>query len=64
MHTTIATPSPGSMCPGSSPAPTEPPGAPPFAAIFPPRDADDDTYRRWIASSPWPEVVFAAAGAR
>ncbi|MGB7820285.1 MAG: hypothetical protein WBL35_16325 [Ornithinibacter sp.] len=64
MYTTTATPSPGSMCPGASLAPTEPPDAPPFATIFPPRDADDDTYRRWIATSPWPEVVFAAAGAR
>ncbi|WP_392541899.1 hypothetical protein [Oryzobacter telluris] len=34
------------------------------AALFPPRDADAETYRAWIASSPWPEVVFAAAGSR
>jgi len=32
--------------------------------IFPPADADAATYRQWIATSPWPEVVFAAAGAR
>ena len=32
-------------------------------AIFPPKDADAETRRRWLASSPWPEVVFAAAGA-
>lgn len=34
------------------------------AALFPPRDADGETFRAWIASSPWPEVVFAAAGSR
>ena len=32
-------------------------------AIFPPKDADAETRRRWLASSPWPEVVFASAGA-
>ena len=42
--------------PSASPAP----GAQP---IFPPKDADAETRRRWLASSPWPEVVFAAAGA-
>lgn len=35
----------------------------PAAALFPPKDADAETRRRWVASSPWPEVVFAAAGA-
>jgi len=30
--------------------------------LFPPKDADAETRRRWLASSPWPEVVFAAAG--
>ena len=34
------------------------------APLFPPRDADAETYRAWIAASPWPEVVFAAAGQR
>ncbi len=34
------------------------------APLFPPRDADAETYRAWIAASPWPEVVFAAAGHR
>ena len=29
--------------------------------LFPPKDADDETRRRWLATSPWPEVVFAAA---
>ena len=32
--------------------------------LFPPRDADAETYRRWLAAPPWPEVVFASAGAR
>lgn len=30
--------------------------------LFPPRDADEETRRRWLATSPWPEVVFASAG--
>ncbi|HQX86477.1 hypothetical protein [Ornithinibacter sp.] len=37
--------------------------APMRAQLFPPRDADAETRRRWLASSPWPEVVFASAGA-
>jgi hypothetical protein len=36
-------------------------GAPSVAALFPPRDADADTRRAWVASSPWPEIVFASA---
>ena len=32
------------------------------APLFPPRDADAETRRRWLATSPWPEVVFASAG--
>lgn len=35
-----------------------------WGALFPPRDADAETRRRWVAASPWPEVVFACAGAR
>lgn len=34
-----------------------------WASLFPPRDADAETRRRWVATSPWPEVVFACAGA-
>lgn len=34
------------------------------ARLFPPRDADRETYRAWLVASPWPEVVFASAGAR
>ena len=50
------TPSCDVMCrDAGSPAP------PPFAGLFPPRDADEQTYRRWLAESPWPEVVFASA---
>ncbi len=29
--------------------------------LFPPKDADPETRRRWLAQSPWPEVVFASA---
>ena len=29
--------------------------------IFPPKDADTETRRRWLARCPWPEVVFASA---
>ncbi len=29
--------------------------------LFPPKDADEETRRRWLATSRWPEVVFAAA---
>lgn len=30
------------------------------SALFPPRDADADTYRAWLARAAWPEVVFGA----
>ena len=55
----------GASCADASPAGTAPAAAvtPGHAALFPPRDADADTRRRWLASSPWPEVVFASAGA-
>ena len=33
------------------------------APLFPPKDADAEARRRWLATSPWPEVVFASAGA-
>lgn len=32
-----------------------------WAPLFPPKDADAETRRRWLATSPWPEVVFASA---
>lgn len=34
----------------------------PFPRVFPPADSDAQTRRSWLASSPWPEVVFASAG--
>ncbi|MBM6403738.1 hypothetical protein JQN72_05720 [Phycicoccus sp. CSK15P-2] len=40
------------------------PPAPVVTSLFPPRDADPETHRRWLAESPWPEVVFASALAR
>ncbi|GGL25161.1 hypothetical protein H9L10_05175 [Phycicoccus endophyticus] len=52
-----STPSDASMCPDA-----DRPGTP--RSLFPPADADAETYRDWLASSPWPEVVFASAGAR
>ncbi len=30
------------------------------APLFPPRDADADAYRAWLARAAWPEVVFGA----
>ena len=46
MQITTATPSGAPMCPQPLPEPARHHG------LFPPRDADEDTYRRWIASSP------------
>ena len=40
---------------GDSCAPT-----PESTPLFPPRDADADTYRAWLARAAWPEVVFGA----
>jgi len=28
--------------------------------LFPPPDADVETYRAWLARAAWPEVVFGA----
>ena len=47
-------------CPEASPTASVSRAA--WAPLFPPRDADEETRRRWLASSPWPEVVFASAG--
>ena len=30
------------------------------APLFPPPDADAETYRAWLALAAWPEVVFGA----
>ena len=48
----------------STPATADQPVTTGWASLFPPRDADAETRRRWVATSPWPEVVFACAGAR
>ena len=32
-----------------------------YTSLFPPKDADAEARRRWLASPPAPEVVFAAA---
>ena len=29
-------------------------------SLFPPRDADAETFRAWLARAAWPEVVFGA----
>ncbi|WP_299445534.1 hypothetical protein [uncultured Phycicoccus sp.] len=50
-------PTSGATCPEQRAEAASPP-------LFPPRDADAAAYRRWLAESPWPEVVFASAGAR
>ncbi|KGN32681.1 hypothetical protein N802_16870 [Knoellia sinensis KCTC 19936] len=47
---TLTTPTSGNTC-ATSPA---------RPALFPPRDADADTYRAWLARAAWPEVVFGA----
>ena len=31
-----------------------------FGELFPPRDADGERHRAWLARSSWPEVVFAS----
>lgn len=72
--TTQQTPTGDVMCASPASPPTTPPTTSPvgvavavacagrFPAIFPPGDADAATRRDWLASSPWPEVVFASAG--
>lgn len=47
---TLTTPDAGTTCAT----------APERAPLFPPRDADTDTYRAWLALAAWPEVVFGA----
>lgn len=57
--TTTSTPAGAETCPeaeGVRPAGHQ--------SLFPPADADAETYRRWLAASPWPEVVFASASRR
>ena len=45
----------GAGLPAAAAAPAAPPSQ------LPPQDADPPARRRWLATSPWPEVVFAAA---
>ena len=47
---TLTTP----QAPVACPSPVGP------APLFPPRDADLDTFRAWLARAAWPEVVFGA----
>jgi len=64
VQTTTTTDPRGALCADTSSAPSA--GASPAPGVqplFPPKDADAEARRRWLASSPWPEVVFAAAGA-
>ncbi|MGG5257350.1 hypothetical protein [Phycicoccus avicenniae] len=62
--TTTARTTPGAeTCPLAEAA-GAPVVAPTRQPLFPPADADAETYRAWLAASPWPEVVFASAGAR
>jgi hypothetical protein len=51
---TLTTPTSGNTCAASVRAD----GA--RAPLFPPRDADAETYRAWLARAAWPEVVFGA----
>jgi hypothetical protein len=60
VQTPTTTDSRGALCADASVRPAASP-APLVQPIFPPKDADAEARRRWLASSPWPEVVFAAA---
>ena len=61
MQTTTTTDSRGARCAEGSAPTVGASAAPGTQSLFPPKDADAETRRRWLASSPWPEVVFAAA---
>lgn len=64
MHTPATTDPRGALCAVPARATAAPASPPPSLLgqpIFPPKDADAEARRRWLASSPWPEVVFAAA---
>ncbi|MFC7488978.1 hypothetical protein ACOCJ7_06175 [Knoellia sp. CPCC 206453] len=51
---TLTTPTSGNTC--ATRVQTDPNRA----SLFPPRDADAETYRAWLARAAWPEVVFGA----
>ena len=55
-----ATQSAERMCPSTA-ARGATDGTSSAAALFPPRDADAEVRRAWLAASPWPEIVFASA---
>jgi hypothetical protein len=62
VQTPTTTDSRGALCAdASSVSPVAVSPAPLVQPLFPPKDADAEARRRWLASSPWPEVVFAAA---
>ncbi|HYH72400.1 MAG TPA: hypothetical protein VD764_04240 [Nocardioides sp.] len=62
MQTTTTNDPRGARCADGSASTVDSSPAPGAQPLFPPKDADAETRRRWLASSPWPEVVFAAAG--
>ncbi|MFL6081277.1 MAG: hypothetical protein ACJ714_15215 [Ornithinibacter sp.] len=61
MQTPTTTDSRGVLCSEPSVRRVAASAAPRVQPIFPPKDADAEARRRWLATSPWPEVVFAAA---
>ena len=61
MQTTTTTDSRGALCADASASSVDRSPTPGGQPLFPPKDADAEARRRWLASSPWPEVVFAAA---
>ena len=61
MQTPTTTDSRGARCADATAVPVAASPAPSVQPLFPPKDADAEARRRWLASSPWPEVVFAAA---
>jgi hypothetical protein len=62
VQTTATTDPRGALCADApSGALDASPAVPSGQPLFPPKDADAEARRRWLASSPWPEVVFAAA---
>lgn len=61
MHPTTTTDSRGALCADASASSVDRVPAPGVQPLFPPKDADAEARRRWLASSPWPEVVFAGA---
>ena len=63
MQTTTTTDPRGALCADASASGVDAAATPSVQPLFPPKDADAETRRRWLASSPWPEVVFAAGGA-